>query len=147
MSSGSVITIILGVSGIIGLILSSRNLKKSGAKKAEEFNQHLQGINVNTSMLEDGAIDGRTGVKHSWWQRSVGAIKIKDRNINSVSIIGVANQYGINYYIDFLIRCAQLTGRGDNKKTKMKRKKNSALRGTVNDIEWKGDEFLARKLN
>ena len=61
--------------------------------------------------------------------------------------MGVATQYGVHYYLDFLVGSVSLTGRENKRKTRMTRKRSSAFWGKVTDIEWRGDDFLARKLN
>ena len=76
----------------------------------------------------------------------MGVIKLRDRNIDSINVIGMASQYGVRYFLDFVVRSVSLTGRESKKKTRLVRKKSSAV-GRAVDIEWKGDDFLTRKLN
>lgn len=131
----------------VGLPLAFRSLKKGGQNKVDELYQHLQGIGVKASVLEKDASQKKTKRKRSWGQRLVGTIKLTDYNIDSINVIGVASQYGVNYYLDFLANRPSFMGGSKKKKTKMSTKKSSLFKGKVVDIEWKGDDFLAQKLN
>ena len=131
----------------VGLPLAFRSLKKGGQNKVDELYQHLQGIGVKASVLEKDDSQEKTKRKRSWGQRLVGTIKLTDYNIDSIDVIGVASQYGVNYYLDFLVNRPSFIGGSKKKKTKMSTKKSSLFKGKVVDIEWKGDDFLAQKLN
>ncbi len=131
----------------VGLPLAFRSLKKGGQNKVDELYQHLQGIGVKASVLEKDDSQEKTKRKRSWGQRLVGTIKLTDYNIDSINVIGVASQYGVNYYLDFLVNRPSFIGGSKKKKTKMSTKKSSLFKGKVVDIEWKGDDFLAQKLN
>ncbi|MGB2799959.1 MAG: hypothetical protein WBC55_01995 [Dehalococcoidia bacterium] len=131
----------------VGLPLAFRSLKKGGQNKVDELYQHLQGIGVKASVLEKDASQKKTKRKRSWGQRLVGTIKLTDYNIDSIDVVGVASQYGVNYYLDFLVNRPSFMGGSKKKKTKMNTKKSSLFKGKVIDIEWKGDDFLAQRLN
>jgi len=139
--------IIIGILAVIGLPLAFRSRKKGGPKKVEELCQHLQGIGVKASKQEEVAIQEKAGEKRSRREKPIGVIKLADKNIDSINVIGVASQYGVHYFLDFVVRSPSLTGRENKKKTRMVRRRSSALWGKVIDIEWKGDDSLARKLN
>ncbi|HEX76361.1 MAG TPA: hypothetical protein G4O12_07280 [Dehalococcoidia bacterium] len=147
MDWGSILTIVLGILAAIGLPLALRSRGKGGQKKVQELWQHLQGIGVKASMFEKGTGQEKLGQKRSWGQKSVGIIKLTDRNIDSISVVGVASQYGVNYYLDYLVRKSSIIGIEKKKKTRMITKKSSLIRGKVIDIEWRGDNTLAQKLN
>ena len=147
MDWDAIVTIVLGVSVAIGLLLALKSLKKGSQKKVGELCQHLQGIGVKASALERDISQGKLGQRRSWGQTLVGTIKLTDRNIDSINVVGVATQYGVHYFLDYLVRSYSSIGRQNKKKTRMTRKKSSVLRGTVIDIEWKGDDSLAQKLN
>lgn len=147
MDWDAIVTIVLGVSVAMGLLLALRSLKKGGQKKVGELCQHFQGIGVKASALERDISQGKLGQRRSWGQKLVGTIKLTDRSIDSINVVGVASQYGVHYFLDYLVRSYSSIGRQNKKKTKMTRKKSSVLRGTVIDIEWKGDDSLAQKLN
>ena len=147
MDWGSILTIVLGMLAAIGLPLALRSRGKGGQKKVQELWQHLQGIGVKASMFEKGTGQEKLGQKRSWGQKSVGIIKLTDKNIDSISVVGVASQYGVNYYLDYLVRKSSIIGIEKKKKTRMITKKSSLIRGKVIDIEWRGDNTLAQKLN
>lgn len=147
MDWDAILPIVFGVLVVIGLPLALRSLKKGGQKQVDELCQDLQGIGVKASVLQRDTSQGKLGQRRSWGQKSAGTIKLTERNIDSINVIGVASQYGVHYFLDYLVRNYNSIGRQNKKKTKMTRKKSSALRGTVIDIEWKGDDSLAQKLN
>jgi len=139
--------IIIGILAVIGLPLAFRSRKKGGPKKVEELCQHLQGIGVKASKPEKDITQEKAGRKRSRGERSVGIIKLADKNIDSINVIGMASQYGARYFLNFMVRSPSLTGRENKRKTRMVRKRSSPIGGKVIDIEWKGDDSLARKLN
>lgn len=148
MDWDSVLPIIIGLMAVIGLPLAIRSRKKGGPEKAEELYQHLLGIGVKASKLDKDDGKEKSQKKQPLGHKSVGVIKLRDRNIDSIDVIGVAGQYGVRYYLDFRVMSSSLTGREDkNRKTRMVRKKSSSFGGKTTDIEWKGDDFLVRKLN
>lgn len=131
----------------VGLPLALRKRKKAGPQKMEQFLQHLPDIGVKASLVEKGADQKKIGMSRGSGQRSEGIIEIKDRNMGYISVISVASQYGVNYFLDYLVRGPEYLGQEKRKKTRMVKKKSSAIRGKVVDIEWKGDEYLSQKLN
>ena len=147
MDWSNIFPILFAILLAVGLPLAFRSLKKGGQNKVDELYQHLQGIGVKASVLEKDASQEKTKRKRSWGQRLVGTIKLTDYNIDSIDVIGVASQYGVNYYLDFLVNRPSFIGGRKKKKTKMSTKKSSLFKGKVVDIEWKGDDFLAQKLN
>jgi hypothetical protein len=147
MDWSSIFSIIMAVLVAIGLPLALRKRKKSGPQKGEELCQHLQGIGVKAYTVEDGDKQEKIGQKRSWGEKSVGIIELKDGNIDLINIIGVASQYGTNYFIDYLVKTPNIAQKQKLKKTRLLNKKSSPLGGKVVGIEWKGDESLAESLN
>ena len=149
MNWDSILPIIIGFLAFIGLPLALRSRKKGGQEKVEELYQHLIGIGVKASKLEKDSLQEKSRGKRPWGHKSVGTIKLRSRNIDSIDVIGVASQYGARYFLDFLVISSGWTGREykKNKKTRMVIKKTSIFGGKTTDIEWKGDDFLARRLN
>jgi len=147
MDSSSITTTILGLAAVIGVAVSVVALKRSGHRKAKELAEHLQGLKIPVQLLDENSIAGRTGLKANWWSRSIGVVKVTGRVVEFINITGVATQYGVQYYLDYLVRQSNLTGRDKIRKTRMKKKRNSMLIGKVVDIEWGGDTVLAQKLN
>ncbi len=136
-------------------ILTLRKRKKSSPQKGEELCQHLQEIGVKAYVGEglvpsqSGGEQEKIGLKRSSSKKSMGIIELKDKNIDSINVIGVASQYGTgtNYFIDYLVKNPNIAGKQKLKKTGLVTKKSSPLWGKVVAIEWKGDESLAESLN
>ena len=141
------VPLLLALLAIIGFPLALRSRKKGGPQKVEELRQHLLGIGVKSPGLEETAGQEETGQKRSWVQKPLGVIKLRDRNIDSINVIGVASQYGVGYVLDFVVRSVSLTGRESKKKTRLVRKRSAAFSSKVVNIEWKGDDYLVRKLD
>jgi len=147
MDLGNILPILFGIIAAIGVPLALRSRKKSGPKKVEELYHHLEGIGVKASVPEQGSNQEKVGQRRFGTQKPLGTISVTGRNIDSINVHGVASQYGVHYFLDYLVRISSFTGRVEKKKTKMIKKKTSALRGKVIDVEWRGDDSLARKLN
>jgi len=130
---------------LLPFFLSKR--KREGHKKLKEFRHHLLGIGVKFVELDKDSEHVEFRKKLSWGQKSEGIIALEDRNIDFICVISVASQYGVNYFIEYLVKCTFSVREGSVKKTKMVRKKSSFFRGKVVDIAWKGDQYLAQKLN
>jgi hypothetical protein len=131
----------------IGLPLALRKRKKGGPQNVEQLLHHLQEIGVKASLAEGSGEEWKVGVRRSFMRSSVGVIEIAGRNIDYINVIGVASQYGVNYFLDYLVRSPGWSGRSRQKKTRMVRKKSPAIWGRVVDIEWKGDDYLSQQLN
>jgi len=131
----------------IGLPLALRKRKKGGPQNVEQLLHHLQEIGVKASLAEKGVDEEKVGLSRSFMRSSVGLIEIAGRNIDYVNVIGVASQYGVNYFLDYLVRSPSWSSKKRQKKTRMVRKKSPALWGKVVDIEWKGDGYLSQQLN
>jgi len=131
----------------IGLPLALRKRKKGGPRNVEQLLHHLQEIGVKTSPVEKVVDEEKVGMSRSFTQSSVGVIEIAGRNIDYMNVIGVASQYGVNYFLDYLVRSPGWSGKRRQKKTRMVRKKNPAIWGRVVDIEWKGEDYLSQQLN
>jgi len=133
----------------IGLPLALRKRKKSGPQNVEQLLHHLQEIGVKASPVE-GVVEegkGKVGMSHSFMRRSEGVVKIEERHIDYINVSSVASQYGVNYFLDYLVRSPSQSRQKRRKKTRMVRKKSPAIWGRVVDIEWKGDVYLSQQLN
>ena len=131
----------------IGLPLALRKRKKSGSQNVEQLLHHLQEIGVKASPAEKGVEEGKVGMGRSFMRRSEGVIKIEGKHIDYINVSSVASQYGVNYFLDYLVRSPSQSGRKGQKKTRMVRRKSPAIWGRVVDIEWKGDVYLSQQLN
>ena len=143
----SIIGVIMALLIAIGLPLALRKRKKAGSQNVDQLFQHLQEIGVKASLLERGVEEEKVGVSRTWGQRSEGVIQIAGRNVNYINVISVASQYGVRYFLDYLVRSPSWTGKKNRKKTRMAVKKSSGMWGRVVDIEWKGDDYLSQGLN
>lgn len=147
MEWDDVIPVILALVSMIGLFGFIAARRKGGPKKVDELYRHLQDMGVKASPLEKGGDREKIWQKSSFGKKSEGAIEIKGKNFDAVNVISVSGQYGTNYYLDYLVKSVTETVRQDAKKTRMVKKKSPPLWGRVVDIEWRGDEQLAQRLN
>ncbi len=131
----------------IGLPLALRKRKKGATQNVEQLLHHLQEIGVKASLAEKGVDEEKVGASRSFMRRSESVIKIEGRNIDYINVSSVASQYGVNYFLDYLVRSPSQSGRKRQKKTRMVRKKSPAIWGRVVDIEWKGGVYLSQQLN
>lgn len=131
----------------IGLPLALRKRKKGATQNVEQLLHHLQEIGVKASLAEKGVDEEKVGASRSFMRRSESVIKIEGRNIDYINVSSVASQYGVNYFLDYLVRSPSQLRQKRQKKTRMVRKKSPAIWGRVVDIEWKGDVYLSQQLN
>jgi len=139
--------IIMALLVAIGLPLALKKRKKAGPLKREELHQHLQQIGVDASLIGRGSEKEKIGLGRGSGQRSEGIIELTDRHIDSINVISVASQYGVHYFLDYLVKSPNIMGKRTLKKTRLVRKKSPPLWGKVLGIEWKGDRLLAQSLN
>lgn len=147
MDWSSILSVVIAVLVIIGLPLVLRRRKKAGLKKREELCQQLQEMGIEASLIEKGSDKEKMGLSRSSGQRSEGIIELKDGNIDFINVISVASQYGARYFLDYLVKSPNITGKRVLKKTRLIRKRSQPFWGKVVAIEWKGDESLAQSLN
>ncbi|MFB0556517.1 MAG: hypothetical protein ACETVW_01490 [Dehalococcoidia bacterium] len=147
MEWSNIISVIIAILVMIGLPLALRKRKKVGPQKREEFCQHLQKIGAKAYLVQTGDDREKIGQTRSSGEKSMGIIELKDRNIDFINVTGVASQYGTHYFINYLVRNANMTEKRKLKKTRLVRRKSALLWGKVVGIEWKGDESLAKSLN
>lgn len=147
MEWGSIIGVIAALVAAIGLPLAFRKRKQSSPQNVEQLLHHLQEIGVKASPLERGAEEEKVGVSRASSQRSEGVFKIEGRNIDFINVISVASQYGVHYFLDYLVKSPTWPGKKKRKKTRLVKKKSSGIWGKVVDIVWKGDDYLSRQLN
>ena len=141
---GSIIAVLVFA---ILLPMALRKRKKAGPQNVEQFLHHLQEIGIKASLTEKGVEEEKVGTGRSWGRRPEGIIKIEGRHIDCINVSNVASQYGVNYFLDYLVRSPSQMGRRKQKKTRMVKKRNPAIWGRGVDIEWKGDIYLSQQLN
>jgi len=147
MERGSIFSIVIGVSVIFGILLTLHSRKKDGARRREQLCQHLQKIGINAYAIQIGDIREKIGQKRSLGKKSMGIVELNDRNVDSINIIGISSQYGTNYFIDYLVKSANIIERRMLGKVKLIRRKNRPLWGKVTSVEWAGDKSLSQNLN
>ena len=131
----------------VGIPLAMRARKRTAPQKVTELFEHLQNNGFKASQMAGDTDPKEMGFPRVTGQRSEGVIEIRERNVDYVNIISVTSQYGVNYYLDFLVKRPNWLSQQKRKKTKMAAKRDSAIKGKVADIEWKGDDYLSRTLN
>lgn len=146
MELSSFTGIAAAVSVIIGLAFALRSRKKGGPKKVKELYDQLLGIGVDAFIPEED-IPQHNGIKPPFGEKPAGTIGLRNKDIESVSVLARTHQHGTNYYLDYLVRSPLTFGMDGKGKTRMIKRKSSPLWGKVISIEWKGDESLAQGLN
>lgn len=132
---------------IIGIPLALQKRKKDTPRMMEQLLHHLLDIGIRASLVEDEEEKRRVGMKRSFSRRSEGIIRIEEQRINYININSVTSQYGVNYFLEFMVKNPGWSMGGMRKKTKMVRKKRPLFWGKIVDIEWRGDVNLSQQLN
>ena len=130
---------------LIPFLLSKK--KKKGDKKHKEISHLLLEIGVEFVELDEGSEQVKFRRKLSLGLKSEGIIALKKSNIDFINIISASSQYGVNYSIEYLVKSTFGIREKPLKKTKMVIKKKSLFGGEVVDVIWRGDQYLAQKLN
>ncbi|UCC41290.1 MAG: hypothetical protein JSV96_07670 [Candidatus Aminicenantes bacterium] len=130
---------------LLPFFLSKR--KKQAPKKIQEFSEHLLGMGVKFDELDKKNEPEKLGIKLSMGQKPEGLFALKDRNIDLILVFSVSSQYGVNYFIEYLVKSNFDLRKEPLRKTKMEKKKNSIFGKEVVDIVWKGDRYLSQRLN
>jgi len=130
---------------LLPFFLSKR--KKRSPKKIQEFNEHLIGMGVKFDELDKKIEPKKLGIKISLGNKPEGLFALKEKNIDFILVTSVASQYGVNYFVEYLIKSNFDLRKEPLKKTKMTKKKNSFFGREVADIVWKGDSYLSQRLN
>lgn len=149
MDAGVIITIVLAFSGLIGLPIALWNLRMGGQQKAKELVDHLLAIGVKAYMIpEFESVQNNRKKNLRFFHRVAGTIRLQKCNIELIDVIGTAQQYGVNYFIHYLVRSPRLvTVHAKQKRTKLKKKRKSLMATELAEYIWEGDEAIARKLN
>jgi hypothetical protein len=147
MDLDNIIPIIVAAATAILFPFFLSKRKKEGHKKHEEFRGHLLGIGVRFIELDKESEQAKLGKKLSRAQKAEGVVALEERNIDFIIVASVASQYGVNYFVEYLVKSTFSLREESLKKTKMVKKKSSIFGSKVADIIWKGDQYLAQKLN
>jgi hypothetical protein len=140
-------SILIAVFAIVGTIIALRKRKKSGPQKREEIHQHFRGLGLQVSSAERDDQKDKSDIGRGTGQKSEGLITLENSNIDFINIISIASQYGVNYFLDYLVESPRLEGKKSPGKIRLKKKKDRLFRGKVIGIEWKGASPLAQRLN
>jgi hypothetical protein len=133
---------------LIILPLLIKKFKKNTTHKTDDLYQHLQSIGIKTSIKEKDGDTGKIGLAGKFSsQKSEGLIELQNSNTSFINIVADSTQYGVNYYLDYLVKNPNLLQSYPNRKSKLVRKRASILRGKTIDLEWKGDAALVQILN
>jgi hypothetical protein len=141
---GAVIAVLIA---IVLPLIARRKKKEEATNKIEGLYRRLRALGVEVFPVEKGDEREKIGLARASGQKSEGLIDLEDRNIDSINVVGITSQYGTRYFIDYLVKGANIMGERVLKKTRLTRKKSRPLWGKVVDIDWKGDDALAQSLN
>jgi len=147
MDLENIIPIIIAIVTAILFPFFLSKRKKEGHKKHEEFRRHLQGIGVRFTELDKENEQAKLVKKISRSQKAEGVVALEEKNIDFIIVASVASQYGVNYFVEYLVKSTFSLREEAPRKTRMMRKKSSIFGSKVADIVWKGDQYLAQKLN
>jgi type II secretory pathway pseudopilin PulG len=147
MDWANIVNIVIGILVLVALPLAFRRRKKAAPLKREEFYQHLREMEIDVALSERGSDEEKIGLGHASGQRSEGIIAVRDGTIDWVNVVSVTSQYGVRYFLDYLVKATNVVGERKLKKTRLTKKKSPPLWGKVVAIDWKGDESLAQSLN
>ncbi|MCK4647278.1 MAG: hypothetical protein KAU46_13570, partial [Candidatus Aminicenantes bacterium] len=130
---------------LLPFLLSKK--KKKGDKKPKELSQSLLEIGVEFVVLDEDSEQVKFRRKPSLGFKSEGIFALKKSNIDFINVISASSQYGVNYFIEYLVKSTFGIREKPLRKTKMVIKKRSFFGGEVVDVIWKGDQYLTQKLN
>ena len=138
--------ILMAIFAIVALVIALRKKGKT-APKQEELYQHLKGIGIQASPAESNGQKEKIGVSRFSGRKSEGLIMVENSNIDFINVISVSSQFGTQYFLDYLVESPRLEGNEAAKKVRLVKKKSPPLWGKVVDIQWKGTNPLAQRLD
>ena len=139
--------VILAALLVVGVWLILRAGKTGESGKSGQLVRHFKEIGVTTFSVEEDIEEKKIGLDRNTGQKSEGIIRIAGRNIDFVNIISVSGQFGVDYFIDYLVRSPGRMGKADRKRTRLEQKRSSLIGGKLVGVEWKGDLYLSEVLN
>lgn len=147
MSSGSIISIVLMVAAIVGLVISRRRIKRESPQKVGELYDQLRGMGLKVVKVTDDALMEQGNEKNKRGHNGQGLLRVEGKQINFVRLTGEAQQYGVTYYLDFMVKRNRIFPGQKVSNTVLKIRKNSMFGSEVDGFYWKGDPILEQKLN
>ncbi|MBD3414829.1 MAG: hypothetical protein GF421_10420 [Candidatus Aminicenantes bacterium] len=130
---------------ILPIIFAKR--KKESAKKVKTYSQELLKAGVDFDKIDKDDDRIQFVKKMSWGQKAEGIFVPKNKKIDFIFLISVSSQYGVNYFLEYIVLTTFHLREGTVKNTAMKVKKDSLFGGEPQDVLWKGDPHLAQKLD
>jgi hypothetical protein len=140
-------SIVFAAIAIIGTVIALRQRKKSGPRKREEFYRQLKGLGLQVSLLENDGQTTERDIGRGKGQKSEGLIALENSNINLINIISEATQYGVNYFLDYIVEIPEVVDKKRQSKVRLRKKKEGIFTSRVTGIEWKGANPLAQRLS
>jgi len=121
--------------------------KKRSAQKIKDYSKELGDAGIDFEKLEKDDYRIHFIKKLSWGQKAESIFKLKKRDIDFIFLMSETSQYGVNYFLEYIVKNTFHLRDESIKNTKMKLKKKSFMDGETLDILWKGDVYLSRKLS
>ena len=147
MSTGSIISIVLMIAAVVGLVISRRRIKKESPQKIGELYGTLLGMGLKVKKVTDDVLMELDGGKIKRNRNVQDILRIDGKQIDYVILAGVAQQYGVTYYLDFLVKRNRILPGQKASNTVLKIKKSSTFSSDVDGFYWQGDPVLQQKLN
>lgn len=139
--------IVIALSSGVGIFIAARRRKKEGPRKFQELLDHLTNLGISAQAFNQDLYQSTGQRRQPWGDKSLGSITLSRQAIESIETIGVAQQYGVNYFLDYVVPITSMGAFIKMKKTKMTKRKEATVAGKTMRVEWKGDQELASRLN
>jgi hypothetical protein len=147
MSIGSIISVVLMIAAVVGIVLSRRRIKKESPQKTGELYEQLRSIGLKVTKVTDDALMEESGEKSRRGRNAQEVLRIEGKKIDFVMLTGEAQQYGVTYYLDFLVKRNRIFSGQKVSNTVLKIRKGSSLNSEIDGFYWQGDPVLQQKLN
>ncbi len=147
MSSGTVLSIVLLAAAIIGLIISRRKIKKESPKKNAELYETMRSMGVKASRISEEEFMSRSGERAKRGRGEQELLSVQGRQFDFIQLTGEAHQYGVTYYLEFLVKRTPLQPGQKAANTSLKIKKGSPFSSEAESFYWKGDPVMEQRLN
>jgi hypothetical protein len=126
----------------IGLPLALRKHKKQGPKQVERFYEQLRENGVNCSLVEEGNKSSKIRVSKWSGTKILKSYEVVGKQYDHINLTFISTQYGVTYYIEFLVNSPNL-GIIKPKKAQLKRTKR---RNQSEEIVYKGEKSFTINL-
>jgi len=126
----------------IGLPLALRKHKKQGPKQVEGFYEQLRENGVNCSLVEEGNKSSKIRVSKWSGTKTLKSYEVVGKQYDRINLTFISTQYGVTYYIEFLVNSPNLEIINP-KKAHLKRTKR---RNQSEEIVYKGNKSFTINL-